>query len=602
MGGKRSGRKVPKTGAGRKLGRKKDGRGRCVSQQKDHGETPYSELSADDKLLYHRKAACVSKGYLPTEAAAEAPSPSDQEASSIVLPEVRGRGRPPKDFEIGAMDPDTLRERKRQLGREQYRRDQISIVRRQAVLQRRDREGIAAVQDVSDLEENAESEESDDERVELHPKTVTLKKSEFLTMLPINTEIQYALLRKLLQLYDINHINFVQREAEVDAAGDRIHLHRYRLRICDFLERQKLDAAVFLLHWSQKLMSQDEAAFCKAGFTFTNPADIPAHLRIQRISNEVTAKLLTTRTDPDTRKFSIKQALEVAKQAGLQLRKGDITALMRGIGCSRIFAVKVLRAVDSSESDAASIFKRRIRRDSIQVTDIPGRLLEFLSNPEHSRALPGHETVSVAYGVRKPKFLLKKSKLELLEIFKKENPEVNFSSRVLLREWPAHFVPPSHKDQERNVCPLHSNFRRCLDGLRKAGAAQNLPRSVRGICATTMCQSPTADPLDPATWPDKCALGQCASCPELVVDLPPNHNMVAHFLQWKKGETSKVDRDGNPKVAFSLFPVSVQVKEAVKLLDSFFPKMKEHVFVATHQYQALKLRTESLNIGDLLTI
>ena len=30
--------------------------------------------------------------------------------------------------------------------------------------------------------------------------------------------------------------------------------------------------------------------------------------------------------------------------------------------------------------------------------------------------------------------------------------------------------------------------------------------------------------------------------------------------------------------------------------------MKEQVFVATHQYQALKLRTESLNIGDLLTI
>ena len=136
----------------------------------------------------------------------------------------------------------------------------------------------------------------------------------------------------------------------------------------------------------------------------------------------------------------------------------------------------MLKAVDSSnESTAESLFKRRIRRDSIQSTDIPTKLLEFLSSPEHSRALPGHETVSVAYGVRKPKFLLKKSKLELLGIFKKENPEVNFSSRVLLREWPAHFVPASHKDQERNVCPLHSNLRRCLDGLRKAGAAQNLP-------------------------------------------------------------------------------------------------------------------------------
>ena len=94
--------------------------------------------------------------------------------------------------------------------------------------------------------------------------------------------------------------------------------------------------------------------------------------------------------------------------------------------------------------------------------------------------------------------MLKKSKLELVGIFKKENPEVNFSSRVLLREWPAHFVPASHKDQERNVCPLHSNLRRCLDGLRKAGAAQNLPRSVRGICA--LCHSPSTDSSYPSAW------------------------------------------------------------------------------------------------------
>ena len=127
---------------------------------------------------------------------------------------------------------------------------------------------------------------------------------------------------------------------------------------------------------------------------------------------------------------------------------------MRGIGCSRIFAVKVLKAVDSSEADAASIFKRRIRRDSIPKTDIPGRLLEFLSNPEHLRALPRHETVSVVYGVRKQKFLLKKRKLELLEIFKKENPEVNFSSRDLLRTWPAHFVPGPGEERVSSTLQL----------------------------------------------------------------------------------------------------------------------------------------------------
>ena len=78
--------------------------------------------------------------------------------------------------------------------------------------------------------------------------------------------------------------------------------------------------------------------------------------------------------------------------------------------------------------------------------------------------------------------------------------------------------------------------------------------------------------------------------------------MIVHFLQWKKGETSKVDRDGNPKEVFSLFPVSLPVGEAVKMLESFFPRMKVHVFVASHQYKALKLRTESLKLGDLLTL
>ena len=132
------------------------------------------------------------------------------------------------------------------------------------------------------------------------------------------------------------------------------------------------------------------------------------------------------------------QAIEVSKQAGLHLQKGDISALMGGIGCSRKFAYKVLKAVDFPDM-VDKVFKK-MRRDSIQSTDISQRLLEFLSNAEHSRAVPGHETVSVAYGVRKPKFLLSKTKHELLSIFKKENSDISFSIRVLLREWAAHLI------------------------------------------------------------------------------------------------------------------------------------------------------------------
>ena len=168
--------------------------------------------------------------------------------------------------------------------------------------------------------------------------------------------------------------------------------------------------------------------------------------------------------------------------------------------------------------------------------------------------------------------------------------------------WHANFVPPTHKDDERNVCPLHSNLRRCLDGLRKVGAATNLPKSVRGISATTLCTSPTAVPLEPSTWPQKCALGLCSSCPKLSIALPPNTNINVSFLQWKKSHSSKLDRNGQPKEVFSLFPVVVSLDEAVKMLEAFFPRMKIHVFVATHQYEALRLRSESLGLGDLLTI
>ena len=63
-----------------------------------------------------------------------------------------------------------------------------------------------------------------------------------------------------------------------------------------------------------------------------------------------------------------------------------------------------------------------------------------------------------------------------------------------------------------------------------------------------------------------------------------------------------MDQNGNVKEVYSLFPVNVTMKEGVKMFEAFFPKIKAHVFVATHQYEALRLRSESLQVGDLLTI
>ena len=353
-------------------------------------------------------------------------------------------GRPPLNSEDGAMDETALKERKKLLGRLKYKRDKISKLRKKAVMQRIDR------QDEAESGDETSDGEVDDHTSgvgydaggdgELHPKTVKNKKSEFLALLPLHTGLQYELLKKLVVMYDCEQLS-IDRGEDLDGGGDMMSLHRYRVKVCHFLDKfeakykQKLDACSFLLHWAQKLISQDETAFFRAGFSFKNPDDIPLHLKVKKISKEVATKLLMDRKDPVTRRASIRQAVEVSQKAGLQLKKGDIAALIEGIGCSRDFAVKILKAVSSSDPEAVNkIFTKKIRRDSILAADVSGRLLEFLSNPEHSRALPGHETVSVAYGFRMPKFLLKKSKIELLEIFKRQNPDISFSTRVLLRE------------------------------------------------------------------------------------------------------------------------------------------------------------------------
>ena len=66
--------------------------------------------------------------------------------------------------------------------------------------------------------------------------------------------------------------------------------------------------------------------------------------------------------------------------------------------------------------------------------------------------------------------------------------------------------------------------------------------------------------------------------------------------------SSKCDARGNAREITSLFPVTLDLDSAVKKLKSFFPKIKVHVFVASKQYEALRLRTLSLKETDLLTI
>ena len=144
--------------------------------------------------------------------------------------------------------------------------------------------------------------------------------------------------------------------------------------------------------------------------------------------------LIRDRKNPDCRKFSIKIAVGVAKEALSSDNTIGISSLASAIGSLRNFAAKNSNAVLLERTE--ELYKRRTNSNSIFITDIPERLTEFLSNAEHSQALPRNETVSVGYGKRHSKSLLKKSKLDLALalLFKKETPDVTFSTRVLLCE------------------------------------------------------------------------------------------------------------------------------------------------------------------------
>ena len=269
MGGWCSGRNQRKPGAGRKPGKKKDGRGRPVLQEKNR-EPPYSKLSREEKLLYHRQKARESKGYLPATLPPPPPAPSTHgtttsETAPAIASEKERRGRPPLNSEDGAMDETALKERKKLLGRLKYKRDKISKLRKKALMQRIDR------QDEAESGDETSDDEVDDHASgvgydaggdgELHPKTVKNKKSEFLALLPLHTGLQYELLKKLVVVYDCEQLS-IDRGEDLDGGGDRMSLHRYRVKVCHFLDKfeakykQKLGACSFLLHWAQKLISQ----------------------------------------------------------------------------------------------------------------------------------------------------------------------------------------------------------------------------------------------------------------------------------------------------------------------------------------------------------
>ena len=159
------------------------------------------------------------------------------------------------------------------------------------------------------------------------------------------------------------------------------------------------------------------------------------------------------------------------------------------------------------DGDTAKLFTRDSRSDTIKATIYPRLLAEFAKDPVNSRSVPGNETVSIAYRVRAPKFILVKSRMAVLKDFKEKNPECSYSFSLLNREWPQNVVTPTSRDLDRNVCPIHSNARRLESALKKNKLLEQVPSSCRLMCSLVMCQKEGVELLDALTWDVKCVKG-----------------------------------------------------------------------------------------------
>ena len=236
---------------------------------------------------------------------------------------------------------------------------------------------------------------------------------------------------------------------------------------------------------------------------------------------------------------------------------GMVAALAEVIGATRKFAGRVVAAVRAGTE--AELYKRRRRKTAV-TPEMVKEQEEFLALPTVSRSCPG-ETVSVAYGKRKPKHRMSCSKeAALLEFQATQSSQ--FSVTTLLQYWPKQFVIPSSNDRRRNVCPIHDNWPRLVQGMHSVGVGENLPSSCRAAATMAQCSS-GQDASDPLSWSKHCALGSCSSCPVPPVEVRPGVDMGSSFTfqEWRKGLVARTNDKGEARQVFTLHNTITTINE-----------------------------------------
>ena len=76
-----------------------------------------------------------------------------------------------------------------------------------------------------------------------------------------------------------------------------------------------------VIYLAQNLVEKDQFAFFELGLSFLNQGDIPVHVSVKKISEDLVSLMIKHRKSRDCRKVSIMHAAEVSKQADLHHKK-----------------------------------------------------------------------------------------------------------------------------------------------------------------------------------------------------------------------------------------------------------------------------------------
>ena len=400
------------------------GVGRGRPKKKRRGKEPELANAEGDAVGYRSLSENSKKAYKKTkldENNPPAPAPPTSRRRAVSLDQTASAasgsqsvGRPPLNPEKGAMRESSLKKRRADLNKktreDQRKEDHISQVRRQAVSSRKDRQVPEAVH----AEHQVQGRDLDPSE-----RTIFRTRAEFSKILPPSLISQAELLVKFVEDGLLPELSVVTQPGE-SKQTPKSSFYRYHGQIVKFLDHLKKRYSSLshdlLLSWAQTLIKSDRHIFAQANLSFLNPKDIPATVLSQLASDKIKEEMMSVKWGKLLHDFTITHAIRVCKEVSCWKNHefGEIIGLANAVGVSKRFAAKVISAVRLGEE--AKLFKRKVRCDSLRGSSVIEDLVLFLQEERNSRSCPG-ATVSVAYKVRRAKFLLCESKKNLLKLF-----------------------------------------------------------------------------------------------------------------------------------------------------------------------------------------